>query len=78
MSDSDFEEEIQPAGFPCKQYPFHKPRAAIGELVSSDASDFEEEPEEQQRIEKAAAAALRRRYGPQVAFGSQTHQQTGG
>ena len=66
MSDSDFEEEIQHvhAGFPCKQYPFHKQRAAIGELVSSDASDFEEEPEEQQKIEKAAAAAFRRRYGP--------------
>ena len=44
---SDFEEEIQPAGLPIKRYPFRKPRAAMGELVSSDASDFEEEPEEQ-------------------------------
>ena len=27
MSDSDFEEEIQPAGLPRKRYPFLKPRA---------------------------------------------------
>ena len=47
MSDSDFKQDIQPAGLPRERYPFRKPHAAMGELVSSDASDFEEEPEEQ-------------------------------
>ena len=45
MSDSDFKQDIQPAGLPRERYPFRKPHAAMGELVSSDASDFEEEPE---------------------------------
>ena len=76
MSDSDFE-EIQPVGLPCKRYPSCKPRATMGELVSSDTSDFEEDPEERQRTERAATAAVRRRNGPQVAFGAQARQQPG-
>ena len=58
MSDSDFE-EIQPVGLPCKWYPSRKPRATMGELVSSDTSDFEEDPEERQRTERAAMATVR-------------------
>ena len=76
MSDSDFE-EIQPVGLPRKRYPSRKPRATMGELVSSDTSDFEEDPEERQRTERAATAAVRRRNGPQVAFGAQARQQPG-
>ena len=49
----------------------------MGELVSSDTSDFEEDPEERQRTERAATAAVRRRNGPQVAFGAQARQQPG-
>ena len=56
MSDSDFE-EIQPVGLPRKRYPSRKPHAIMGELVSSDTSDFEEDPEERQRTERVATAA---------------------
>ena len=30
MSDSDFKQDIQPAGLPRKRYPFRKPHAAMG------------------------------------------------
>ena len=58
MSDSDFEEEIQPVGLACKKFPSREPLLTMGDLMSSDISDLEEEPQEQQRTERAAAAAV--------------------